>query len=204
MTEKFLLQVTRQTLLLWNGPYNILILLILISLKVCRIFFLLHYGLSNDWNFLEKAKAYWQNILKHKQNELFSRCWSSLFKPSESYRCWPSACTVHGARHADTQTHICTVAASTRRCLTRSCLSHALTPPCLLSCSRLQLHSLSLSLSHRCCFVWFKSVLKCFRMFSFMQICGCGVWCAAAYLTIVFVFYFLSYWIVYFMSFFHF
>ena len=172
MTEKLLLQVTRQTLLLWNGPYNILILLILISLKVCRIFFLLHYGLSNDWNFLEKAKAYWQNTLKHKQNELFSRCWSSLFKPSESYRCWPSACTAHGARHADTQTHICTVAASTRRCLTRSCLSHALTPPCLLSCSRLQLHSLSLSLSLSdvvlCGLKVFWNVLECFLLCKFV------------------------------------
>jgi hypothetical protein len=85
-------------------------------------------------------------------------------------------CTVHG-----TPTRRPTAAPWQHRCDDAS-RGHALvTHSLLLACSvapgsssSLSL-SLYLSLSLRCCFVWFKSVLKCFRMFSFMQICGCGV-----------------------------
>ena len=53
---------------------------------------------------------------------------------------------------------------------------HALvTHSLLLACSVAPGSSSSIFLSLRCCFVWFKSVLKYSRMYSFMQICGCGV-----------------------------
>ena len=96
---------------------------------------------------------------------------------------------MHGARHADTQTHGGTAAASMWRRLTQSRLVASLLAQLLQAPASI---FFSLSDAVLCGLKVFWNILECIFLCKFV-IVVCHVCCATAYFTKVFVFYFLSF-----------